>query len=127
MTALRRTRIGAFNVAAAADIYGADPPPAKHSTPPAVREVRAPRVPVDPALRDLVNDRIIGPAQVARASFDVRLAAPEEETDIGYGRALGAVGLPGTYAVLDQSGERFLALMAEEHGSAKAVMVWQAH
>lgn len=123
LTALRRTRIGQFNLAAAADIYGAQGVPVKSQL---AKADRPPRARIDPAFAQALIDRIVAPARVARATFPIRLATEAEETAIGYGRTLTVVGIQGVYAMLDHSGERFLALVEEQSGLAKTVLVWQA-
>ncbi len=124
LTALRRTRIGQFNLAAATDIYGVDGVRVKVQT---AGGERGPRVAIDPAFRQAMHDRIVAPVQVARATFPIRLATEAQESAISYGRRLTTAGIEGVYAVLDGSGEQLLALVQEESGLAKTVLVWQAH
>jgi tRNA pseudouridine55 synthase len=114
LTALRRTRVGPFAVASAVDVY-AGPVPA-----------RGERTPFPAGLADTVAGSLIAAADAARTAFPVRTASTEEAAELRYGRPLVPVGLPGTYAVLDQSGRTLLALVREEDGRARPVVVLDA-
>jgi tRNA pseudouridine55 synthase len=115
LTALRRTRVGPFEIAGAVDVFG--------SAVPGVRTAG----PVHEALTQRVAGAVIPAADAARIAFGVRTATEAEQRDLSYGRPLDAVGIGGTYAVLDPTGTRLLALLAESDGKAKPRLVFEAH
>ncbi|MBV9313327.1 MAG: tRNA pseudouridine(55) synthase TruB [Pseudonocardia sp.] len=94
LTALRRTRVGPFELAAARTLEEL----AEH-----------------PGLTHRLD------AAVA-AAFRVRVANAEESAALAHGRALAAAGISGVYAVTDRCG-RVLALVSEVDGLAKPVLV----
>ncbi|MEO5831770.1 MAG: tRNA pseudouridine(55) synthase TruB [Nakamurella sp.] len=102
LTALRRTRIGPFDIADAIDLW-----------------------PMGPDDRGAAQALILPAARAAELSFPTREASADEARDLSYGRPLAAVGINGTYAVLDSDGE-LLALLAEVDERAKPVLVWHA-
>lgn len=102
LTALRRTRIGPFDLADAVDLW-----------------------PMGPDDRDAAHAAVLPAARAAELSFPVRRASADEARDLSYGRPLTPVGIPGTYAVLDSGGE-LLALLAEVDERAKPVLVWHS-
>lgn len=107
LTALRRTRVGPFDVSEAV-------------------QVGAPRSPIDEPLRSTVARAVLPAAAAAAATFRTRTADAAEQEDLSYGRDLPAIGITGTYAVLDAAGEHLLALLAERDGRARPVMVFAA-
>ncbi len=102
LTALRRTRIGPFDLNGALDLWE-----------------------MGPDDRDTAHAAILPAARAAELSFPSRRATADEARDLSYGRPLAAVGINGTYAVLDTAGE-LLALLAEDGERAKPVLVWHA-
>ncbi len=100
LTALRRTRIGPFDLADAIDLWS-----------------------MGPDDRDTAHAAILPAARAAELSFPIRRASVDEARDLSYGRALTAVGMAGTCAVLDSDGE-LLALVTEVDERAKPVLVW---
>lgn len=94
LTALRRTRVGPFELAAARTLEDlADQPGVTHT--------------VDEAVA---------------AAFRLRRADSREATDLSHGRPLQEVGMSGVYAVADSDG-RALALVSESDGRARPVLV----
>lgn len=116
LIALRRSRVGPFDVADAVDVYGSSGMP----------ERGAPRSPIPDGLRSTVGAAIVPAAAVARQVFEVRLATEAEARNLRFGRALDAAGIAGTYAVLDPTGTRLLALVNEADGSARPRLVFEA-
>ena len=97
LTALRRTAVGDFTLAEAADL--------------ATLEERAPAVvnlPLDAA---------------ARRFFTPRQADPEEARTLSHGGPLDAVGIDGPYAVFGPD-ERLIAIVSERGGRARAEVVF---
>lgn len=117
LTALRRTAVGPFQIAGAVDVYGK----------PGVPVRGAERAPIPDSLRVAVAGSVIPAAAAAGLAFHIRTATDEEAVELSYGRPLTAVGIDGTYAVLDASGSRLLGLVAEEDGKAKPRLVFEAH
>jgi tRNA pseudouridine55 synthase len=94
LTALRRTRVGPFELDSARTLDAlADQPILTHS----------------------LDDAVA-------TAFHVRVADPDEATALSFGRTLDATGLDGVYAVTDAQG-RALALVSEVDGRAKPVLV----
>ncbi len=118
LTALRRTRIGPFDLADAVDIYADQP------WVPRNRQVKPPRSALDPAVRAATWSAVLPAVQAAARSFPVRRATVAEATDLSFGRSVGTAGIDGTYAVVDSNGTDLLALVAEADGRAKPVLVW---
>lgn len=116
LTALRRTTVGPFEIAGAVDVYGAAGVP--------LRGVERPPIPEE--FRAAVAGSLIPAAAAARLVFRIRTATDDEARDLSYGRSLAAAGIDGTYAVLDASGTRLLALVAEHDGKAKPRLVFEA-
>jgi tRNA pseudouridine55 synthase len=114
LTALRRTTVGPFEIAGAVDVFGPDQPGVRGTGP------------VPEELTRLVAEAVIPAADAARLAFDVRTATESEQRDLSFGRSLAAVGIPGTYAILDPTGTRLLALLAESGESAKPRLVFEA-
>ncbi len=100
LTRLRRTRVGAFDVADAVDV-----------------------IPDDAA--GLARDRLIPAARAVTASFDTRTVDERTAGDVRHGRPIPPAGLAGTYAVLGPDGA-WLALVAERDGAARTVLGWMA-
>lgn len=107
LTALRRTRVGPFDVSEAV-------------------QVGAPRSPIEEPLRSLVAEAVLPAAVAAAAAFATRTVDAAEQDDLSYGRDLPAAGIAGTYAAIDAAGERLLALLAERDGRACPVVVFVA-
>ncbi len=103
LTALRRTRIGPFDVADAVDLWA-----------------------MGPDDRDAADQAIIAPQDAAAAAFAVRNATEQEQLDLSFGRSLDARQMSGTYAVVSESADRLLALVTETDGRARPVLVWHA-
>ena len=101
LTALRRTRVGPFELTNAFDLFGSDD-------------------------REQAWASVVPAAAAVRSAFPVRLADDREASDLSYGRALDAVGIDGVYAVLDGTGAELLALLSEVGARAKPVLVWQS-
>lgn len=116
LIALRRSRVGPFQVADAVDVYGTS----------GVPERGAPRSKIPDALRSTVAGSIVPAAAVAPQVFEVRIATEDEARELTFGRALRAIGNAGTYAVLDPTGTRLLALVAEADGFARPRLVFEA-
>jgi len=116
LIALRRSRVGPFDVADAVDVYGSSGMP----------ERGAPRSPIPDGLRSTVGAAIVPAAAVARQVFEVRVATEAEARNLRFGRALDAAGIAGTYAVLDPTETRLLALVNEADGSARPRLVFEA-
>ncbi|MDQ2846639.1 MAG: tRNA pseudouridine(55) synthase TruB [Actinomycetota bacterium] len=116
LTALRRTKVGPFEIAGAVDVYGAA----------GVPERGVERAPIPDELRAAVAGSLIPAAAAARLAFRVRTATDDEALDLSYGRSLAEVGIDGSYAVLDSSGTHLLALVAEGDGKAKPRLVFDA-
>ncbi|GAA5167710.1 tRNA pseudouridine(55) synthase TruB [Pseudonocardia eucalypti] len=94
LTALRRTRVGPFDLASARTLDElAERPELTHS--------------VDTAVA---------------AAFRLRVASPDEARSLSFGRPLDVAGIAGVYAVTDLDG-RALALVSEERGQARPVLV----
>jgi len=100
LTALRRTRVGPFDVADAVDVFATEDGQA-------------------------VRDRVLSPGRAAAAAFTVRTADAAEATELSYGRSLAAAGIDGVHAVLDTDGD-LLALVEERDGRTRPVLVWRA-
>lgn len=115
LTALRRSRIGPFDVDDAVDVYGPD----------GVPERGVERPPIPDALRTAVAAALIPAAAAARLAFRIRTATDVEARELSFGRSLVAAGIPGTYAVLDTSGRRLLALASEADGKARPRVVFE--
>jgi tRNA pseudouridine55 synthase len=98
LTVLRRTRVGPFNVADALTL-----------------EELAERA--DPVMLSL--------AEGIRRAMPVRHLTADEARELGFGRAVVATGVEGTYGALGPDGSA-VALLAESAGSAKPVVVFRA-
>lgn len=116
LTALRRTRVGPFELTAAVDVYGPDGVPERGAARPVITD----------QLRSMVAAAVIPAADAARTAFGIRTATDAETIELSFGRSLPAAGIPGTYAVLDPSGTRLLALMTEIEGVARPRLVFEA-
>lgn len=116
VTALRRSRVGPFPLADAVDVFW----------PSGVPQRGEPRPPIPDQLRAVVGAAIVPAAAAARRVFEVRIATPAQALDLTFGRALDAAGIAGTYAVLDPTGTRLLALVNEADGSARPRLVFEA-
>ena len=103
LTALRRTRIGPFDLADATDLWS-----------------------MDAEQRAAAERAIIPAARAATIAFPIRHATEAEARDLSYGRSLDGVGLIGTHAVLDGPGAELLALATEVDGRTRPVLVWHA-
>lgn len=115
LIALRRTRIGPFDVADAVDVFGGQPP------------VRGGgRLPVTAELSATAAAALIPAARAARAAFPVREVTAEQARELSFGRSLEPVGLPGVHAAIEQDSERLLALLREEDGKDRPILVFQA-
>jgi tRNA pseudouridine55 synthase len=97
LTALRRTAVGGFTLAEAADL--------------AALEERAP---------DVVN---LSLDDAARRFFTQRQARPEEARTLSHGGPLDAIGVDGPYAVFGPD-ERLIAIVSERGGRARAEVVF---
>lgn len=98
LTALRRTRVGPFDLAAARtldDLAGLE----------------------DPVSLPL--------AEAVRTAMPVRTVDPDEARALSFGRPLAARGIPGTYGALGAGGE-VLALLQEDGVHARPVLVFAA-
>ncbi len=104
LTSLRRTRVGPFDVADAIDVADAGD--------------------VADAAR-LARDRLIPAQRAVAASFAARTVDARTADDVRHGRPIPPAGLPGTYAVFDESGT-WLALVADRDGAARTVLGWMA-
>jgi tRNA pseudouridine55 synthase len=94
LTALRRTRVGPFELAGARTLDElAERPELTHDLDAAVR-----------------------------TAFRVRVADDDQARALSFGRPLEEAGIAGVYAVTDSAG-RALALLREEQGSARPVLV----
>lgn len=99
LTALRRTRVGPFALAAARTLD----------------ELAA------------LDDPVTLPlAAAVRTAMPAREVAPDEARALSYGKALGAAGIAGTYGAFAPDGT-VIALLAEDEadGRAKPVLVFQ--
>lgn len=94
LTALRRTRVGPFELDSARTLD----------------ELAA-----APTLTHPLDDAVA-------TAFRVRVADEAESAALSFGRPLNAAGLAGTYAVTDRTG-RALALVSEVDGRAKPLLV----
>jgi tRNA pseudouridine55 synthase len=103
LTALRRTRIGPFDVCDAVDLWS-----------------------MDADQREVAQRAVIPAAAAAAVAFPIRRATAREAVDLSYGRSLEVAGIEGTYAVVDESGNELLALASELDGRAKPVLVWHS-
>lgn len=115
LTRLRRTRSGPFDVGDAVDVYGTMGPPPRGT----------PRAELPGGLAVSVACRLIAPANVAETAFPTRAATAEQAAGLRHGRAIPAVGIRGTYAVMDPADGTLLALVAEDDGQARPKLVWQ--
>ncbi len=98
LTALRRTRVGPFRIGSAR------------------------------TLEDLaaLDDPVPMPlAEAVRTALPVRAVDADEARALSYGRALSPCGLPGTYGAIGPDGS-VVALLAEDAGSARPVLVFAA-
>ncbi|HTK65207.1 MAG TPA: tRNA pseudouridine(55) synthase TruB [Pseudonocardia sp.] len=94
LTALRRTRVGPFELDTARTLE---------------------QLAEDPGLTHPLDTAVA-------TAFRVRVADAEEAAALSFGRALDAAGLAGVYAVTDTDG-RALALVSEVEGRAKPMLV----
>jgi tRNA pseudouridine55 synthase len=97
LTALRRTRVGPFDEAEALTL-----------------EELAERA--DPVMLPL--------ADAIEVTMPVRHLTADEARELGFGRAVPAAGLEGTYGALGPDGAA-VALLAESVGSARPVVVFR--
>jgi tRNA pseudouridine55 synthase len=114
LTALRRTRVGPFDVSGAVDVY-----------PSGVPERVGPRPEIPDALREAVRSAMLDVSAAARSAFAVRQLTEEQAVDLSHGRPVAPAGLGGTYAALHPDG-RLVALHAQQDEAARPVLVWQA-
>lgn len=98
LTALRRTRVGPFDLAAARTLDDLA------------------------ALEDPVSLPL---AEAVRTAMPVRAVDPDEARALSFGRPLAARGIPGTYGALGAGGE-VLALLQEDGVHARPVLVFAA-
>ena len=104
LTRLRRTRVGPFSIDDAVGIFGADPS-------------------VSIEFADEIASRVIPAASAVRAAFGTRVVDRDDAEHLRHGRPVPAVGIAGTYGVLDESGS-LIALVAETGTSARSVLGW---
>ena len=112
LTALRRTRVGPFDVADAIGVYGPEGLPVQG----------APRAEVPPEFSAGVAAAVVPAADAVRAAFPIRQIEPEAATDVRHGRPIPGVGLDGVYGLYQ--GEALLALVQETGGLARSRLVW---
>jgi tRNA pseudouridine55 synthase len=98
LTALRRTRVGPFRLAAARTV--AD-------------------------LAELADPVTLPLPDALRIAFPVRDVDAGQARELSYGRSLPAWGLPGVHAAIDDAG-RAVALLREEGECARPVLVFAA-
>ncbi|GGL95462.1 tRNA pseudouridine(55) synthase TruB [Nakamurella endophytica] len=111
LTALRRTRVGPFDVADAVDVYG-PAGPAPRGTPD----------PVPDGDRDRVAGRLLPVGDVARLAFGVRELDEREAVELSFGRPVAAAGIDGVHAALRDGA--LVALLTESGGRARPTLVW---
>jgi tRNA pseudouridine55 synthase len=97
LTALRRTRVGPFDEAQALTL----------------EELAERPDPVTLSLADAIE-----------RAMPVRLVTADEARELGFGRAVSAAGLEGTYGAVGPDGSA-VALLAESVGSARPVVVFR--
>jgi tRNA pseudouridine55 synthase len=110
LTALRRARVGPFDVGDAVDVYGG----------------RAPgeRQPVTEQVAAAIAARILPAGDAVRAAFAIRLVDDAQALDLRHGRSIAAAGIAGTYGAFDPAGA-LIALLVETNGVARSVLGWQ--
>lgn len=104
LTRLRRTRVGPFDVSHSVDVFGLD------ST-------------VTAQFADDIAVRLIPAASAVQAAFATRAVGSEQVEHLRHGRTIPAVGLAGTYGVLDEEGS-LVALATDTGGTARSVLGW---
>ena len=117
LTALRRTRVGPFTLAEAQPIERAEPPVTElPDTEPPVTEPPVTEPPVtEPAATQLA---VIELSDIARRCFPTLTLTAEQARDVGYGRRLAGVDLPGGLTALLAPSGAFLALYRPEGSAA---------
>lgn len=113
LTALRRTSVGPFRVAGAADLF-----------PDGVTPRGAPRPEIPESLRRSVTAAILPVSTAAGLAFPVRGLTAGECIDLGHGRAIAPGNIPGVYAGLAPAGD-LVALLSDRDGAARPVLVWR--
>ncbi len=109
LTALRRARVGPFDVADAVDVYGGREPGER---PPVTEEAAA-----------AIAARVLPAADAVRAAFASRLVEDAQALDLRHGRTIPAAGIAGTYGAFDSAGA-LIALVVETNGVARSVLGW---
>jgi tRNA pseudouridine55 synthase len=98
LTALRRTRVGPFDLQMARSLD---------------------------ELAELDDPVILPLSEAVRVAMPVRLITEDDATSLSYGKSLDAAGLAGTYAALAPDGSA-IALLQETDGRARPVLVFVA-
>lgn len=110
LTALRRTRVGPFDVSDAVDVYGGP--------------VRGDRQPVTEEFATGIAARVLPAAEAVRTAFPIRQVDQMQAADLRHGRSIAAGGIAGTYGAFDQAGV-LVALVVESNGVARSALGWQ--
>ncbi|MGS0684116.1 tRNA pseudouridine(55) synthase TruB [Nakamurella sp. GG22] len=111
LTALRRARVGPFEVGDAVDVYGGRAPGER---PPVTEEAAA-----------AIAARVLPAADAVRAAFPTRQVDQTQALDLRHGRTVTAAGIAGTYGAFDPAGA-LVALVVETAGVARSVLGWQS-
>ncbi|NNG34242.1 tRNA pseudouridine(55) synthase TruB [Nakamurella aerolata] len=120
LTALRRTRVGLFDVAGAVDVFGPEGPAPRPE--PGGKPVRRP---IPEALRAEVAGAVIPAGQAAALAFTVRIGTDAEVRALSYGQSIAATGTAGPVAILDAAGD-LVALVRDDGDRAAPVVVFRA-
>jgi tRNA pseudouridine55 synthase len=111
LTALRRLRVGPFDVGDAVDVYGGREP--------------AERQPVTEEFAAAIASRVLPATDAVRAAFRTREVDRAQAVDLRHGRTIAAAGMTGTYGAVDPTGA-LVALVADQGAVTRSVLGWQS-